>query len=124
MPKLMGYVDAAKAEQKRLIEERESEFEAWRAERERERQERVAGLKAAQDAMIERLMNPPVLTGGERTAAILEGMRTYEGPFNKRGLPKLRPLQRHVEEEGVQNLSNDEKKELWPLRLEQNGEQL
>ena len=66
--------------------------------------------------MIERLMNPPVLTVDERRTAILEGMRTYQGPFNKRGLPKTRPLQRHIEEDGVTGLTNDEKKELWPLR--------
>ena len=51
--------------------------------------------------MIERLTNPPVLTVDERRAAILKGMRTYQGPLNKRGLPKLQPLRRHIEKDGV-----------------------
>ena len=111
-------VDAAKAEQKRLIEEREREFTAAQAEREKKRQARYAELQAEQDAMIERLMNPPVLTGDERRAAILEGMRTYQGPLNRRGFPKLRPLRRHVEKDGVMDVTHAEKKELWTLRSE------
>ena len=109
-------VDASKAEKERLIAEREREFTAAQAERERIRQERFAELKVEQDAMIERLTNPPVLTEDERRAAILKGMRTYQGPLNKRGLPKLRPLRRHIEKDGVMDITQAEKKELWTRR--------
>ena len=109
-------VDAAKFERKRLIQEREREFTAAQAERERIRQERFAEIRAEQDAMIERLTNPPVLTDDERRAAILKGMRSYQGPLNKRGLPKLQPLRRHIEKDGVMDITQAEKKELWTRR--------
>ena len=48
-----------------------------------------------------------------RNEKILESMRTYDGPLNKRGLPKLKDLREHV---GIDDITNVEKRALWRRR--------
>ena len=50
---------------------------------------------------------------GNRKGIILGGMRTYTGPLNKNGLPRIRPLREHI---GLDDLSKRERNALWPLR--------
>ena len=46
----------------------------------------------------------------ERDTAILVALRSYDGPRNKRGLPRTKPLREHA---GIPDISNDEKRRLW-----------
>ena len=48
-----------------------------------------------------------------RDVAIIAGMQSYEGPLNRRGKPRMRPLRQHLEEYDLGYITRAERNELW-----------
>ena len=40
-------------------------------------------------------------------------MREYDGPLNRRGLPRMRPLRQYLEDYDVGRITRAERNELW-----------
>ena len=49
----------------------------------------------------------------ERDETIIAGMREYDGPLNRKGRPRMRPLRWHLEDYDVGYVSRAERNELW-----------
>ena len=48
-----------------------------------------------------------------RDVAIIAGMQSYDGPLNRRGKPRMRPLRQHLEEYDLGYITRAERNELW-----------
>ena len=48
-----------------------------------------------------------------RDVAIIAGMQNYDGPLNRKGRPRMRPLRQHLEDYDVGYVSRGERNELW-----------
>ena len=48
-----------------------------------------------------------------RDVAIIAGMQNYDGPLNRRGKPRMRPLRQHLEEYDLGYITRAERNELW-----------
>ena len=48
-----------------------------------------------------------------RDVAIIAGMRSYDGPLNRKGRPRMRPLRQHLEEYDLGYITRAERNELW-----------
>ena len=48
-----------------------------------------------------------------RDVAIIAGMQSYDGPLNRRGLPRMRPLRQYLEDYDVGRITRAERNELW-----------
>ena len=48
-----------------------------------------------------------------RDVAIIAGMRNYDGPLNRKGRPRMRPLRQHLEEYDLGYITRAERNELW-----------
>ena len=48
-----------------------------------------------------------------RDVAIIAGMQSYDGPLNRRGRPRMRPLRQHLEEYDLGYITRAERNELW-----------
>ena len=120
----------AEAEAIRLIKEQQvaldaqkAEYDAYRAARLAEVEERNrqrAEEHAAKQAEIDALVNPPDRTPEERAALILRGINDYAGPTNLRGRPKMKPFRAHLTV--VHGMGDSwsvtfrERNKVWPLR--------
>ena len=49
----------------------------------------------------------------QRDKTIIVAMREYDGPLNRRGLPRMRPLRQYLEDYDVGYVSRAERNELW-----------
>ena len=90
----------------------EQEAEQYTRERGAAQATRYAQIDAARDAEIQRLIAEAEAEDEPHTdAEILQALRTYDGPLNKRGLPPRRALNAHAEFK----ISGDDKRRLWPV---------
>ena len=48
-----------------------------------------------------------------RDVAIIAGMQNYDGPVNRKGRPRMRPLRQHLEAYDVGRITRGERNELW-----------
>ena len=48
-----------------------------------------------------------------RDVAIIAAMRDYDGPLNRKGRPRMRPLRQHLEAYDVGRITRPERNELW-----------
>ena len=49
----------------------------------------------------------------QRDESIIAAMRDYDGPLNRRGKPRMRPLRQHLEAYDVGRITRPERNELW-----------
>ena len=49
----------------------------------------------------------------QRDETIIAGMRDYDGPLNRKGRPRMRPLRQHLEPLSVGWVTRGERNELW-----------
>ena len=49
----------------------------------------------------------------QRDEMIIAAMREYDGPLNRRGLPRMRPLRQYLEDYDVGRITRAERNELW-----------
>ena len=49
----------------------------------------------------------------QRDETIIAAMREYDGPLNRKGRPRMRPLRLHLEEYDVGRVTRGERNELW-----------
>ena len=49
----------------------------------------------------------------QRDETIIAAMRDYDGPLNRRGKPRMRPLRQHLEAYDVGRITRPERNELW-----------
>ena len=49
----------------------------------------------------------------KRDDTIIAAMREYDGPLNRRGLPRMRPLRQYLEDYDVGRITRAERNELW-----------
>ena len=52
----------------------------------------------------------------QRDETIIAAMREYDGPLNRKGRPRMRPLRQHLEDYDVGYVSRGERNELWAKR--------
>ena len=52
----------------------------------------------------------PTITRQQRSTAILEGFKTYEGPYARRGHPRRKPFGRHI---GMRDVTREEIRAMW-----------
>ena len=52
----------------------------------------------------------------QRDETIIAAMREYDGPLNRKGRPRMRPLRLHLEEYDVGRITRGERNELWANR--------
>ena len=49
----------------------------------------------------------------KRDETIIAAMREYDGPLNRKGRPRMRPLRQHLEAYDVGRITRGERNELW-----------
>ena len=49
----------------------------------------------------------------QRDVAIIAGMQNYDGPVNRKGRPRMRPLRQHLEAYDVGRITRGERNDLW-----------
>ena len=49
----------------------------------------------------------------QRDETIIAAMREYDGPLNRKGRPRMRPLRQYLEEYAVGRITRGERNELW-----------
>ena len=52
----------------------------------------------------------------KRDETIIAAMREYDGPLNRKGRPRMRPLRQYLEAYDVGRITRGERNELWAKR--------
>ena len=83
-------------------------IESW-GERPEADNEAVAAAAARRDAIEVAELVADLL----RDETIIAAMREYDGPLNRKGRPRMRPLRQHLEAYDVGRITRGERNELW-----------